>query len=79
MKVKLQKGKELIQGELSSSFDRVYFISEDKSVRIFLERPNISICGEEDDNAIWIRGDEQDGTDSKFFRKADYTFFPYHE
>lgn len=77
MKVTLKLNDKLINGELLSSFDRAHFISEDGKTRINLDRVKINICGVEDDNSIWIRGDEDvPGANTKTFRKVDYTFYP---
>lgn len=74
MKVTLKLNDKLIKGELLSSFERAHFISEDGNTIIHLDRVKVNICGVEDDNSIWIRGDEV--IDAKTFRKVDYTFYP---
>jgi hypothetical protein len=80
MKVKLQKGNDMIIGELISSHeDRVNFFSNKSEFWICLIQAKISICGKEDDNAIWVKGYEADKDDPDIFRKADYIFLPYNE
>lgn len=73
MKVNTQIDDEVVAGELLSNNNYARFISDGKS-RILIMSPVISICGEEDGNAIWIRG-HVDLTENTF-KKVDHTFYP---